>query len=333
MQDDFAVIGVFNPGVARLNDEIILLARVAEKPRHHRQGLVGLPRWEPGGRVVIDWASEDELDRVDPRVVRRESDNLLRLTSVSHLRVFRSPDIGSMTWTPGEVFLPSSPMEEFGIEDPRIVEVDGVYWITYVAVSRHGVATALASTHDFVTFERHGVVFPPENKDVVLFPQKINGEYFALHRPNPNSHFGSPEMWLARSQNLLHWGEHECLFSGSAEWESDRVGAGAPPVLLEEGWLEIYHGSRRAKHAGEVGAYSAGALLLDRDNPACILRRSYEPIMQPTADFERSGFVDNVIFPTAMLKRGHMLSVFYGAADTYIGVVEFSQQELLAALG
>ena len=104
------------------------------------------------------------------------------------------------------------------------------------------------------------------------------------------------------------------------------------PVLLEEGWLEIYHGSRRAKRAGEVGAYAAGALLLDRDNPARILRRSLEPIMEPTPDFERFGFVDNVVFPTAMIQQGDTLSVYYGATDTYTGVVEFSQRELLATL-
>ncbi len=196
------------------------------------RGSWGCRDGSPTARSWIDWASEDELDRADPRVVRRRSDNLLRLTSLSHLRVFRSPDGGSMEWTPGPVLLPASPMEEFGIEDPRIVEIDETYWITYVAVSRHGVATALASTHDFVTFERHGVVFCPENKDVVLFPQKVNGEYFALHRPNPNSHFGPPEIWIARSQNLLHWGQHERLLGGSAEWESDRVGAGTQPVLI-----------------------------------------------------------------------------------------------------
>jgi predicted GH43/DUF377 family glycosyl hydrolase len=329
LRDDFTVIGIFNPGAVKVKDEIVLLARVAEKPRDRRTGFIGLPRWDPNGKVVVDWTSEVEPD---PRVIRRKSDELLRLTSLSHLRVFRSPDDGSMKWTPGPVLLPASPLEEFGIEDPRIVEIDETYWITYVAVSRHGVSTALASTHDFVTFERHGVVFCPENKDVVLFPRKVNGEYFALHRPNPNSQFARPEIWLARSQNLLHWGQHECLHCGSAEWESDRVGAGTQPVLLEEGWLEIYHGSRRAERPDEVGAYSAGAMLLDRDNPARILRRSHEPIMQPTADFERSGFVDNVVFPTAMIERGDALSVYYGAADTCIGVVEFSRKELLAAL-
>jgi predicted GH43/DUF377 family glycosyl hydrolase len=332
LRDDFTVIGVFNPGAVKVNDEVVLLARVAERPRDLRTGYIGLPRWDANGEAVVDWASEDVIKRVDPRVVRLKSDRLLRLTSTSHLRVFRSSGDDLMDWRPGPVLWPTSPMEEFGIEDPRIVEIDATYWITYVAVSRHGASTALASTQDFVTFERHGVVFCPENKDVVLFPQKINGEYFALHRPNPNSHFGRPEIWLARSDDLLHWGQHECLLSGNAEWEGDRVGAGAPPVLVEDGWLQVYHGSRRTDRPKEVGAYSAGAMLLDRDNPARILRRSHEPIMKPTADFERFGFVDNVVFPTAMVDSGETLSMYYGAADTSIGKVEFSRRELLAAL-
>jgi predicted GH43/DUF377 family glycosyl hydrolase len=159
LRDDFTVIGVFNPGAVKVDDETVLLARVAETPRDHRPGCMALPRWQLNGRIEVDWASEDELERADPRVVRRKSDNLLRLTSISHLRVLRSPDGGSMEWMPGPVLFPAAPMEEFGIEDPRIVEIDETYWITYVAVSRQGVATALASTHDFVTFERHGVVF------------------------------------------------------------------------------------------------------------------------------------------------------------------------------
>jgi predicted GH43/DUF377 family glycosyl hydrolase len=124
--------------------------------------------------------AEVELDLADPRVVRRKADNLLRLTSISHLRLFRSPDGGSMNWVPGPILLPESPMEEFGIEDPRITEVDGVYRITYVAMSRYGAATALASTNDFVTFERHGAIFCLENKDVVLFSHEVAGQYGSI---------------------------------------------------------------------------------------------------------------------------------------------------------
>ena len=176
------------------------------------------------------------------------------------------------------------------------------------------------------------MIFCPENKDVVLFPHKVSGQYVSLHRPNPNLHFGRPQIWFARSPDLLHWGQHECLYSGCAGWESDRVGAGAPPVAIDEGWLEIYHGSRHSTRVNEVGAYSAGVLLLDRDDPTRILKRSRGPIMQPSADFEQTGFVPNVVFPTAMIECGDLLQLYYGAADTCTGVVEFSRCELLEAL-
>lgn len=331
-RDDFSVLGVFNPGVVQLNDEIIMLARVAEKPRDSQPGFVGLPRLGPDGDIVVDWMLQAELDQSDCRFVHRKDNNLLRLTSISHLRVFRSRAGRSASWAPGPQLFPELPFEAYGVEDPRITEIEGNYWITYVAVSPHGAATALAATDEFETFERRGLIFPPENKDVVLFPKKVNGQYVALHRPNPNSRFCRPQMWVARSPDLLQWGQHECLYSGCDDWESDRVGAGAPPLAVDEGWLEIYHGSRCLIRANEVGAYSAGALLLDRDDPARILKRSYGPIMQPSADFEQTGFVPNVVFPTALIECGDLLQLYYGAADACVGVVEFSRRELLETL-
>ena len=171
-------------------------------------------------------------------------------------------------------FLPDSEMEEFGVEDPRITAVNGRYYFTYVAVSRHGAATALASTTDFRQFERHGIIFCPENKDVVLFPEQVGGEFVALHRPNAATPFCRPEMWVARSPDLVRWGRHDCLHGGDAEWETGRVGAGTPPVRVEDGWLEIYHGNRQPTRPGEVGRYSTGLLLLDHDNPARIVSRT-----------------------------------------------------------
>lgn len=336
-RDDFAVVGVFNPGVVRIENEVLMLVRVAEQPLERRAGFLGLPRWETSGDCVIDWASDDDLISVDPRVVQTKSDGLLRLTSVSHLRLFRKLDGSSGGWLPGPALLPELAFEEFGMEDARITKIDQTYWITYVAVSRQGAATALASSEDMVTFKRHGLIFCPENKDVVLFPQQVDGQYLALHRPNPNSHFSPPQIWIARSPDLLHWGEHQSLYHGYKSWEADRVGGGTPPILLDEGWLHLYHGSRPVQQDGRVGEYSVGALLLDRDNPAHVLARSDQPIMRPMAEFERNGFVPNVVFPTAMInsnihEHDDQLNVYYGAADTSIGVVDFSKQDILNAL-
>ena len=114
-----------------------------------RPEFVGLPRYVPGGELIVDWTPAAELDLSDSRVVRQRHDGRVRLTSVSHLRVFRRSEEAGSGWAPGPAILPETMTEEYGIEDPRITQIDGRYWITYVAVSRHGAATALASTEDF----------------------------------------------------------------------------------------------------------------------------------------------------------------------------------------
>ncbi|WP_231934572.1 glycoside hydrolase family 130 protein [Botrimarina colliarenosi] len=281
--------------------------------------------------MSVDWTPEVELDLRDKRVVRRKADGIARLTSLSHLRVFRRREGGS-GWTPGPALLPETSAEEYGIEDPRITTIDGLHWITYVAVSRHGAATALASTTDFVAFERHGVIFPPENKDVVLFPRMIEGMHVALHRPTTRTDFCRPEIWLARSPDLLHWGQHQPILCGLNPWESERVGAGPPPIQVDEGWLVIYHGCGPSQGSEEVGAYCAGAALLDLNDPTRIVSRSVQPTMRPAVEFERNGFVPNVVFPTGLIDHGARLSVYYGAADTAVGLADLSRDELLSSL-
>jgi predicted GH43/DUF377 family glycosyl hydrolase len=331
-REDFEVIGVFNPGAAVTGNDVVLLVRVAERPREQRQGFTALPRWSADAGLVVDWVPNDELESVDPRVVRRKADGLVRLTFISHLRVVRCGNGRSVTSIRGAAFTPQTEVEEFGVEDPRLTRLGDRFYFTYVAVSRHGAATALASTTDFETFERHGIIFCPENKDVVLFPERVGGEYVALHRPNGATLFSRPEMWLARSSDLNHWGQHEFLLGGLARWESGRIGAGPPPVRTSEGWLEIYHGNLRPRHAGEVGVYSAGALLLDLEMPNRVLRRTDGAFFEPTAEYEQQGFVPHVVFPTGVVDTGETLLVYYGAADTYTAVVEFSRAELCASL-
>ncbi len=195
-RDDFEVIGTFNPGAVRTADEVLLLVRVAERPREQRPGQIGLPRWDSAAGLTVDWLPSEDWAAVDPRVVRRKVDGLLRLTFASHLRVVRCGEGRAVRTVTDVVFQPRGELEEYGVEDARITRLGDRYYFTYVAVSRHGPATALASTRDFATFERHGVVFCPENKDVVLFPEQIGGQFAALHRPVCGSPFTRPEMWL-----------------------------------------------------------------------------------------------------------------------------------------
>jgi beta-1,2-mannobiose phosphorylase / 1,2-beta-oligomannan phosphorylase len=326
------VIGAFNPAVAKTDNGTVLMIRVAERPSDRRAAFTGLPRWEAERGMAVDWIANDDLEFIDPRVVRCRCDDRTRLTFISHLKVVRSLDGVSISDFNGAQFGPESALEEFGVEDPRITWLDGRYYFTYVAVSRHGVATALSSTADFQTFTRQGLIFGPENKDVVLFPEQINGQYVALHRPSGSAGFARPEIWLARSPDLLHWGEHQPLLSGEASWEQGRIGAGPPPLRIEEGWLVIYHGAARPNRAGEPGAYSAGAMLLAHEDPSRVLCRSKLPLFSPLADFECQGFVPNVVFPTGMVAADRSLLIYYGAGDTVTAVLRTSIDEVLASL-
>ncbi len=331
-RDDLTVVGTFNPGAAKLEDEVVLLVRIAERPREQRDGYCGLPRWEPEHGIVVDWVPENEIDWIDPRVIRKRQDGLVRLAFTSHLRVARSKDGRTVDQWLNQRFLPESEWEEYGVEDPRVTQIGDTFYITYVAVSRHGAATALASTKDFESFVRHGVVFCPENKDVVLFPELIDGQYVALHRPNAATPFSAPEMWIARSPDLVHWGSHSPLVGDGAAWEGDRVGGGTPPIRTERGWLAFYHGSERSAIPGKVGTYSAGTLLLDLTDPGRVLHRSRQPVFGPETEFERNGFVPNVVFPTGVVERDDVIHVYYGAADTCTAVAEISTGDVLASL-
>jgi len=331
-RDDLEVVGVLNPGAIAVGDQVVLLVRVAERPWARREGFTALPRWDAEAGLAIDWMKNDQLDLLDPRVVRRKCDGLVRLTFISHLRVIRSAEGRSIDSEQATTFGPANTYEEFGVEDPRITQIGETFYFTYVAVSRHGAATALASTKDFQTFQRHGVIFCPENKDVVLFDEKIDGSYLAIHRPNAATPFAMPEMWLARSRDLIDWGSHQFLLGGSSKWNIGRVGAGVPPIRTPRGWLAIYHGNSKSLDDPGVGIYSAAAVLLDLDNPQKVIAHSAGPIMVPEADFERQGFVSNIVFPTGVVRRDDTLQVYYGAADAFTGVVEFSLDETLGAM-
>lgn len=328
-RDDFEVIGAFNPGAVRTPAGVVLLVRVAERPRERRTGYVGLPRWDEGEGLVVDWLADEDVELIDPRVVRLKASGLVRLTFVSHLRVVHSRDGVSIDDFNGAMFAPEPLLEEYGVEDPRITPLDGRYYITYVAVSRRGVLTALASTADFRTFQRHGVIFGPENKDVVLIPETIDGDYVAIHRPSGGAGVSRPGMWLARSPDLIHWGRHEHLLSPSLDWDAARNGAGPPPVRVDDGWLLVYHGCSRATRPGDVGVYSAGLLQLDAANPGRIVRQSEQAWMTPELPFEHEGFVPNVVFPTGIVENGDEWLLYYGAADTSSAVVRLPRDTIV----
>lgn len=328
---DLDVVGVFNAGATRFEGETILLLRVSEAP-HSMPGVVAAPTYNAETRriEIKRWMHDTGgLDATDPRVVVAEGRTWL--TSMSHLRVARSRDGVHFAVEGKPAFTPGTQYEGFGVEDPRITLLDGTYWINYTAVSRYGISTALASTKDFRSFERHGVIFPPPNRDVTIFPEKIGGRYAALHRPMPEG-LGDPAIWVATSPDLTSWGNH-CLVATSrpGKWDDLKVGGGAVPFRVHAGrrdaWLAVYHGVTRSPPT-----YSLGALLLDIHDPGKVLGRSREPILAPEARYEREGFYGDVVFTCGLIVEGDRVRIYYGAADAVMAVADLSLAEILDGL-
>ncbi|MHC4462103.1 MAG: glycoside hydrolase family 130 protein [Planctomycetota bacterium] len=324
---DFEVIGVFNTGVARFEDEIILLLRVAERPisTHPEVVLAGVYDVTQGDIILEEFLKgEPENDFSDPRLIIRPAETYL--TSISHLRVARSTDGINFEVEDTPAIGPANDYESFGVEDPRISRISGTYYISYVGVSPFGVTSCLASTKDFKSFERHGVIFCPENKDVVLFPERIDGKYYALHRP-VSPLFKRRDIWIAESPDLLCWGNHRCLMGPRADsWEEIKIGASAVPFKIDAGWLEIYHGSNRDNR------YCLGAVLLDAGQPWKVIGRADKAILEPQTDYEVEGFFGNVVFTCGLLYEDDKLKIYYGVADTAICYAELLLEEVVGNL-
>ncbi|MFD5021019.1 glycoside hydrolase family 130 protein [Paenibacillus sp. NPDC058367] len=329
--DDFEVIGAFNAGIASYNGEILMFLRVAERPISKDPKIVKAPIYNPETNEldILDLNTDDErFDFSDPRVIKNKSASATfqYLTSLSYIRIARSKDGHHFTVDEKPFVYPSNSLETFGVEDPRVTQIGDTYYIYFSAVSPVGVGESLVSTKDFVNVTHHGMIFGPDNKDVLIFPEKINGKYYALHRPTTKS-TGDPEIWIAESDNLLYWGNHKHLIGlREGMWDSGRIGGGAVPFKTDKGWLELYHGAT-LEHR-----YCMGAVLLDLNDPSKVIARSNAPIMEPEADYEKNGFFGDVVFSCGALVEGDVVKMYYGVADTSMACAELSVQEILDSL-
>ena len=272
----------------------------------------------------------------NPGATIRDGDTILLMRvedrrGLSHLTVARSSD-GVTGWRIDEApsFLPTPgthPEEIWGIEDPRVtlIEEEQRWIVAYTAYSNGGPLVSLASTEDFETFERLGAVLPPENKDAALFPVKFAGRWALIHRP-----MGS-HMWIAFSPDLRYWGDHRILLNAreGGWWDARKIGLSAPPLETDRGWLILYHGVRTTA-SGSI--YRLGLALLDLENPRRVLKRSSEWLFSPREPYERSGDVADVVFPCGWTLVDDEIRVYYGAADTSIGLATGRLSELLAWL-
>ncbi|MCS7201497.1 MAG: glycoside hydrolase family 130 protein [Dictyoglomus sp.] len=204
--------------------------------------------------------------------------------------------------------------------DPRVLKLDDKYYITW-CTDFYGPTIGIGYTKDFKEFTRMENAFLPYNRNGVLFPRKIKGNYMMLSRPSDTGHTPFGDIFLSESPDLIYWGKHRRVMSrgGSGWWQSLKIGAGPVPIETSEGWLLFYHGVVLTCN-GYV--YSFGAAILDLNNPSKVLFRSRDYLLTPEEEYETVGFVPNVVFPCATLVDAETgrVAIYYGSADTYVSL-------------
>ncbi len=259
------------------------------------------------------------------------------------------------------VFSPVKGMPDGGcVEDPRIVKIGETYFMTYAArcyapgpywlpdwpfppiyiaaddvhtsdmpvfAKENVTITYLAASKDFVHWQRLGRLTESDvdDRDVLLFPEKINGRYYMISRPKfPNVEgVKMPSIWISSGTDLLHFDKPQLLFTGENDWQTERIGAGTPPMKTKYGWFFLFHG------VDKRGVYRVGACLLDLHDPTKIVRKTSNWIMEPDQPFELEGIYDGCVFPTGTVLKDGTLYIYYGCADKHIGLATVNFDELL----
>jgi predicted GH43/DUF377 family glycosyl hydrolase len=252
----------------------------------------------------------------------------------SHFTVARS-DNGVNGWEidPEPTFFPDPvnyPEEIYGIEDPRITYIDemGKWAIAYTAFSDSGPLPALAFTEDFRNFERIGPILPPDNKDAAVFPVRFNDKWALLHRPAPTVLTMKANIWISFSTDMKSWGEHEILMYAreGGWWDAYKIGLSPQPLRVPDGWLIMYHGVRQTT---PKISYRLGLALLDLEDPRKVMRRSEGWVFGPQEAYERSGDVNDVVFPCGWVIVNDEIRIYYGGADTSISMASAKVDDVL----
>ncbi|HCE44051.1 MAG TPA: glycosidase [Lentisphaeria bacterium] len=215
---------------------------------------------------------------------------------------------------------PNDPWCEFGCEDPRISKIGDTYYIVYVTMSRFGHfgdRLAYATTKDFKTFTRHGLLMKQlEQRTSGFLPGKINGRYFLFHRPMPN-------MWGSYSRDLRNWEEMTCIFETKENtWYENKLGIGAVPIETEHGWLLFWHGKNNKAE------YALGIMLLDKQDPGKVVKFQKEPILVCETEYEKEGFQPNVVYTNGAVRIGDKYFVYYGCCDRCLSVATVGKDEV-----
>ena len=265
--------------------------------------------WESGATFNPGVVKSGDIIHILYRAVNERS-----ISSLGYATMKDGETILERSATP--VLAPSDSWEELGCEDPRITAIDETFYIFYTAYSRRGPRIAAASTTDFRSYTRYGVVGADyDDKDCALFPERMGGKFVAVHRIAPNIEIAFFDRIQRRDRvpqidsEILKRIEANVIMRPERKWEEKKIGIGPPPIRTDAGWVIIYHG------VDSNTVYRAGAALLDLENPRRVIARTREPILEPEKDYEKVGVVPNVVFPEGTVVIGDELMVFYGGAD------------------
>jgi len=294
---------------------LILVARVAADDPPEPSAVLGDPAWRQAGSVHCLAFSDDGIEwDVQPEPVWGSGDGeLMRATDGDLIRMY----------------------------DPRLIPIDGRCYVCFACDTRHGLRGGVAVTEDFSSF-RVLSLSVPDNRNMVLFPEKIAGKFARLERPMPVYSRGGVDrfdMWFSDSPDLRYWGNaHLVAAVEQFPFANDKIGPAAPPIKTTKGWLTTVHCVDRDESRGKRGwepswkkRYTAGLVLLDPHVPWKVIGRCETPLLAPEADYERFGFRDDVNFPGGMiLEDDGEVKIYYGAADTVEALATAHVEDLLA---
>lgn len=250
----------------------------------------------------------------------------------------------------------SNGLDAGGCEDPRLIKIGDYFYLTYASrpfppgqywredkeyfgfqpkygpkvLVYNNTLTHLAISKDLRKWKKLGPITDPhfDDRDVVIFPEPINGKYYMLSRATERCgkeySNENPAIWISSSDDLLSWNNYTLLMKGETDWEDKKIGSGTAPIKTKEGWLILYHGVSK-----KDDAYRVGAILLDLNNPLKILARTKDFLMEPEERYETSGYYNGCVFPTAVVSKNDTLFIYYGAGDKVICLATIKEKELI----
>ena len=314
----------------------LICPAVPNMPWQEKPSGCTAPMWRHSDNPIIGRNPLPDVSRIFNSAVMPFGDGFVGVfrgeqrDGIPHVYFGRSKDALHWEFDPEKIDFRDAGGESFQplyAYDPRLVRVEDTYYIIWCQ-DMYGAAIGMAETKDFTSFTRLENPFLPYNRNAVLFPRKINGNFVMLSRPCDNGHTAFGDIFVSESPDMVYWGRHRHVMGrGERWWENLKIGGGAAPIETDKGWLMFYHGVVNTCN-GYV--YSVGAAILDIDEPSRVLHRCGNYILTPEEWYEERGFVPNVCFPCATIHDSETgrIALYYGCADSYVGVAYTTAQEI-----